>query len=240
MYGNLLVSVFYVSFVMSAASFFAPPALCRNTYACVAQIPSKDALFLWTKEKSEVAAPSGRFRFLNQLNMRRGSGGTSRLKKKSTKPQIFGVDVSVTNALIAVNAIVFLTVKKYPNVLRKLMKFDRAISNGQTYRIFSSLFLHKALYHVGANSYSLYQIGPGAEKIFGSSRFFCTYIFSGALANIATYILKSSPASLGASGCTFGIIGAFATHFYRNRAIIGKAESDAGKTSVSSPSHVNY
>jgi membrane associated rhomboid family serine protease len=166
-----------------------------------------------------------KFRF-DRLLMRRGNASQSKqLKKRAT---LGGVDVTVTNVLIAINIAVFLIVKKYPYLAQKYMKVDRLIARGQTYRLFSSVFLHQALYHVGANSYSLYNLGQMAEKTFGSARFLSTYLFAGILANVATYAFKSSPASLGASGCTFGIIGAFATYYYRNRLIFGKAQSDAG------------
>ena len=174
----------------------------------------------------------GRLRILDRLTMRRGNYGGNgqqrKLKARPSKRSIGGVEVTVTNILIALNIAAFLAIKKFPNLCSKFMKFDRAIARGQTYRLFTSVFVHEAIYHVGANSYSLYQIGPMADKVFGSARFLSTYLFAGIMANIATYVLKTSPASLGASGCTFGIIGAFSTHFYRNRAVFGKEQSDAG------------
>ena len=60
-----------------------------------------------------------------------------------------------------------------------------------------------------------------AERIFGPERFVAIYMASGVLANVATVVMKSSPLSLGASGCTFGLVGAFAAYFYRNRGVLG-------------------
>jgi membrane associated rhomboid family serine protease len=212
--------------IVSVASFF-PSAVCN-----VPDFSQNNPSLFRDSGRRVVVPVSNVSRFCNVMNMRRPGGGGGRLKKQksgTSKMKIAGIDVSVTNVLIAVNLAVFLALKKYPRLANRFMKYDRAIAAGQRYRLFTSVFLHKALYHVGANSYSLYQIGPMADIIFGPSRFFCTYLFSGVFANVLTYMFKSSPASLGASGCTFGIIGAFATHFYRNRAILGKAQSDSGK-----------
>ena len=212
--------------IVSVASFF-PSAIC-----CAPVFSQNNPPLLRDGERRETAQTSNAFRFYNVLTMKRSGsiGGRSRKQKVGlSKMKIAGIDVSMTNVLIAINLAVFLAIKKYPRLANRFMKYDRAIAAGQRYRLFTSVFLHKALYHVGANSYSLYQIGPMADIIFGPSRFFCTYLFSGVFANVLTYMFKSSPASLGASGCTFGIIGAFATHFYRNRAILGKAQSDSGE-----------
>lgn len=240
MHRALLFTLCYSAFVVTAVSLLSNTVYFARSNATWKELPQNNAVLSWNKGKEAMAPASGRFRFLNNFNMRRGSGGSGRLKKQkgSNKLKIAGVEVTVTNILIAVNMAVFLAIKKYPRLSNKFMKFDRAISNGQSYRLFTSVFLHKALYHVGANSYSLYQIGPLADKIFGPSRFLCTYLFSGVFANVLTYIFKSSPASLGASGCTFGIIGAFATHFYRNKAILGKAQSDSGTNA--STYYLNY
>ena len=53
---------------------------------------------------------------------------------------------------------------------------------------------------MGTNSYSLYNVGPMADKVFGPVRFLAVYLFSGICANVITYALGTSPASLGASG----------------------------------------
>jgi len=71
------------------------------------------------------------------------------------------------------------------------------------------------------NSYSLYNIGPFAQSSFGAERFVATYLASGLVANVATYATNSSPYSLGASGCTFGLIGALLIYFWRNKRILG-------------------
>ena len=237
-----LLFLFCATFMASAVSLLSPAAiLARGNFTW--GIPRKSSSFPPWKAFDDKLSRLGNssFRILDKLMMRRGNYGESgpqrKQKSRPSKLSIGGISVTMTNVLIALNLAAFLAIKKFPYLSSKFMKFDRMIARGQTYRLFTSVFVHTAIYHVGANSYSLYQIGPMADKLFGPARFLSTYLFSGIMANVATYLLKSSPASLGASGCTFGIIGAFTTHFYRNRAVFGKAQSDAG-TLIIPPSHI--
>lgn len=224
---NLIVACCF-ALMANAVCLLSPTVLIsRNNHSWQEQ-PKTNALISGIRQEQ---SPSNRFRFLSELTMRRGNYGGGRVRKQKETPQqlsIWGVDVTMTNILIAMNVACFLLIKRSPGLCNRFMKYDRMIARGQTYRLITAVFVHKTIYHVGANSYSLYNVGPMADKFFGSARFLSTYLFSGVMANVLTYALGTSPASLGASGCTFGIIGAFATHFYRNRKIFGKAQSDAG------------
>jgi rhomboid protease GluP len=72
----------------------------------------------------------------------------------------------------------------------------------------------------------------------GKSRFVFIYLASGVVANLLTFLAGSSPYSLGASGCTFGLIGAFACHFYRNQRVLG-ASAQAGLESLKQSVFIN-
>ena len=189
--------------------------------------------FPWNRGIQQVnTEPTGRFRFLNKLLARRGNyGGNGRIKKQKNGSKKFnlGIEVSATNILIAINLAVWLAIQKFPMITNKFMKYDRMIARGQLYRLFTAVFVHKDFYHVAVNSYSLYSIGPQAIQKFGTARFLSTYLVSGVFANVVTYLLKSSPMSIGASGCTMGLVGAFSTYYYRNRGIFGKQQSAYGK-----------
>eukprot|EP01031_Cornospumella_fuschlensis_P031298 gene31298-37826_t len=95
------------------------------------------------------------------------------------------------------------------------MKIDHLIARGQIYRLLTSLFLHGSAYHLFANTFSLSQIGPQIERIFGPMAYVTIYLSSGALANAGAYLTHSSPFALGASGCVFGLLGAYAVFAYR-------------------------
>jgi membrane associated rhomboid family serine protease len=133
------------------------------------------------------------------------------------------ITVSATNIIIATNIVMFLLTTLRPRLKMSLMKSDRAIRYyGQNYRLLTALFVHGNIQHILMNSYSLYNIGPAVENAFGTTRYVLTYLASGLLANFVTYTSGSSPYSLGASGCTYGLIGALATYCARNRHILGQ------------------
>jgi len=142
---------------------------------------------------------------------------------------LFGVPITATNIIISLNIVIYVFTKGVFGILGSnqrlwsLMKVDRAIRHGQTYRLFTSLFCHGSFMHLVLNSYSLFNLGPAAQRAFNTHRFVFIYLSSGVLANLATYLIGASPYSLGSSGSTFGLIGAFAVYFYRNQAIIGPA-----------------
>lgn len=63
--------------------------------------------------------------------------------------------------------------------------------------------------------------------MFGSTKFAIIYVLSGVLANLATYAIGISPASLGASGSVFGILGALGAYCYAYRGRLGSLEQQS-------------
>ena len=51
--------------------------------------------------------------------------------------------------------------------------------NGEYYRLFSSIFLHAGLIHLGCNMYSLYVVGPQVESFYGKLKYLFIFLFSG-------------------------------------------------------------
>lgn len=98
------------------------------------------------------------------------------------------------------------------------VKDNASIMAGQLWRFVTPIFLHGGLLHIAVNSYSLYVIGPQAERAFGRARFLAIYLLSGIMGVIASFFFISEP-SLGASGALFGLIGAMVPLLYRNRHI---------------------
>lgn len=79
---------------------------------------------------------------------------------------------------------------------------------GQPWRLFSGLFLHGGLLHVGLNMLALYQGGQLAERVFGSRRFLALYLACGVVASMASVWWRPNGLSIGASGAVFGVFGA--------------------------------
>jgi membrane associated rhomboid family serine protease len=130
--------------------------------------------------------------------------------------------IGLTEILIGVNCAVFLLCQMNPRLTMDYMKSNRMIYRyGQKYRLLTSMFLHGSVMHLASNSFSLYNVGPEVERLFGRGRYLLTYLGSGILANIATYALGVSQNSLGASGSIFGVVGALGFFWFRNQEAIG-------------------
>jgi rhomboid protease GluP len=137
----------------------------------------------------------------------------------------------VTYSLIFVNVIVFLIsvylskdiIDINPNVLEYLGAKDNVlISNGEYYRLLTSIFLHSGIIHITMNMYSLFAIGPLVEKYYGRFRYIFIYILSGIFASLTSFIF-SPYMSVGASGAIFGVLGATLVMAYKLRERIGKS-----------------
>jgi membrane associated rhomboid family serine protease len=92
-----------------------------------------------------------------------------------------------------------------------------AIADGQFWRLFSAMFLHANLLHIGFNAYALYLFGTMVERDFGRTRMILIYVVAGFLASAASYAFGDLNSAVGASGAIFGIFGAFIAYNYRRR-----------------------
>jgi membrane associated rhomboid family serine protease/predicted negative regulator of RcsB-dependent stress response len=144
----------------------------------------------------------------------------------------------ITWGLLAANALVFGAMaatavitgqQPLPNLLsspdpalllRFGAKYGPAILGGEYWRLMTAVFLHDGLIHLAINSYALFVIGLQTEQFFGHARYLIIYLFAGAASVIASYMAASTLA-VGASGAIFGLVGALAVFFLRNRRMFG-------------------
>jgi membrane associated rhomboid family serine protease len=93
------------------------------------------------------------------------------------------------------------------------------IAAGQEWRLFTSMFLHAGLLHLGFNAYALWIFGQVVEVELGRLRFLVIYLVTGLFAGAASYAFAPSPVvvGVGASGAIFGIFGAFVAYNWRRR-----------------------
>ena len=77
--------------------------------------------------------------------------------------------------------------------------------------IFSSMFMHGGLFHIGGNMLYLWIFGNNVEDTLGHGRFLTFYLLSGIAAALAqTAVGPSSPVPMvGASGAVSGVLGAY-------------------------------
>ena len=100
------------------------------------------------------------------------------------------------------------------------------IASGEYWRLFSAMFLHSGLIHLGFNVIGLLIFGHQVERLYGYTRFLVIYILAGLAGSITSYAfnLSSAPYAIGvgASGAVFGILGALVAFFLSNRGLLGK------------------
>ena len=73
------------------------------------------------------------------------------------------------------------------------------IADGQFWRLFSAMFLHGGLLHIGFNAYALYMFGQIVESQVGRTRFVVIYFVSGFLASATSYAFGPGRATSGSA-----------------------------------------
>src|SRR6266851_6050905 len=136
----------------------------------------------------------------------------------------------VTNILIGINVAVYLilaflsrSVDIDPNVLLTAgAQYGPLVAHGEYWRIFTAMFLHFSITHIGLNMLSLFFIGTAVEVFYGKWRYLVIYLASGIAGGIATYFLSAPTViAAGASGAIFGVFGALGIFYLFNRRSLG-------------------
>ncbi|MGN1023161.1 MAG: rhomboid family intramembrane serine protease [Lachnospiraceae bacterium] len=126
----------------------------------------------------------------------------------------------VTYILIGINAVVFFleTLMGGSENLQVALSFGALYTPlvteyGQWWRLFTAMFLHFGIQHLGSNMISLWAIGPYAETFFGKARYLLLYLVSGICGNLLTVAVElhtgSYALSAGASGAICGLLSVF-------------------------------
>lgn len=146
----------------------------------------------------------------------------------------------ITRILIIINIIVFFVtfIPEFSNSdwlytllgLSESVSLDRAVSmygmipydvirGTRLYTLFTSMFLHADLWHLGGNMLFLYVFGDNVEDTFGHGRYLLFYLVSGLTASAAFILTSLDPFSavIGASGAIAGVLGAYLVLFPRAR-----------------------
>jgi len=160
------------------------------------------------------------------------------IRDENPKPP--GYRPIVTYFLIAINVIVFfwevavigpsfeftnqraaILFHQYGTVPSEITKGLIDKDYGVIQPLFSSMFLHAGIMHLGGNMLFLYIFGDNIELKFGRSKFLLLYLFWGLVADFAH--IMSDPSSqipaLGASGAISGVLGAYLILFPRAKIV---------------------
>ena len=73
------------------------------------------------------------------------------------------------------------------------VKWNEGILRGELWRLFTPMFLHGSIYHIGFNMYALANFGPGLERHYGHRRFLALFILGGFAGNVVSFIFSSAP-----------------------------------------------
>jgi rhomboid protease GluP len=94
--------------------------------------------------------------------------------------------------------------------------------HGQPWRLFTSMFVHFGIVHIGFNMYVLYQVGRLTEQLFGRVKYVFLYLATGLVGGLASLLVHPDVVGAGASGAIFGVYGAFLGLLFVRRHVIPK------------------
>ncbi len=133
----------------------------------------------------------------------------------------------VNYALIAMNILVFvIQLMQGPNLDQFVQRYaliPLQVTTGFDLRdlgdIFSSMFMHAGLAHIGGNMLYLWIFGDNVEDATGHLGYLAFYLFGGVLASV-THLLTnptSQVPTVGASGAIAAVLGAYMVLYPRSR-----------------------
>lgn len=123
-----------------------------------------------------------------------------------------------TPVLIHLNVLIFLLLfffgfgfmhVKGGDLLRFGANFKPLVSEGEIWRLLSSIFLHGGFLHLLMNMMALFFAGLFLESLLGKWRLLLLYIVTGIVASVASCMWYDATISVGASGAIFGLYGYF-------------------------------
>lgn len=146
------------------------------------------------------------------------------IERNPTARKLAGV--SLANAIIAVNVVVFvlMVATGRPTASRTLFDFGALtapLDRSQWWRVFTSMFVHIGAFHLLFNMFALFLFGRAVEGRYGKTRFLVLYLASGLLGAGASLAFTGVGLRAGASGGVFGILGAWVAFYVLHRSASG-------------------
>lgn len=93
-------------------------------------------------------------------------------------------------------------------VVYPLLQVNREVWHGAIWMLFTAMFLHADLLHIGGNVFFLLLFGTALEEQISPKRWMITYLTSGLVGDIAFLLLGGDAIGLGASGAIWGLLAA--------------------------------
>ena len=127
-------------------------------------------------------------------------------------------DFYLTPIIMDINILVFLLMVcsglglvsfKATDLLHWGANYKPYTTNGEWWRLLTSIFLHGGIMHLLSNMYGLLFVGILLEPKLGKNKFAIIYLVTGIIASLASIIWHEKTISVGASGAIFGLYGFF-------------------------------
>ena len=182
-------------------------------------------LQFWTQNEEEAK------RIAQSLPATMSAAGTAAREYASQLAALDRGDF-VTKGLVAANVLVFgaaglagagLLVPNAEVLQAWGTNFGPLTTDGQWWRLITSMFLHFGVFHLALNMWALYVGGRLAERLFGSWAFALLYFAAGIAGSLGSLIWNPAVNSAGASGAIFGVYGAMLAFFLRKHSAIPPA-----------------
>jgi rhomboid protease GluP len=107
-----------------------------------------------------------------------------------------------------------------PSLIPLVSNFGPYTTDGDWWRLLTSMYLHLGLLHLAFNMWALASFGPLVERLYGSVSYFLIYMVAGLAGGLASVSWRPEVNSVGASGAIFGIFGALMAAQLHNRGSI--------------------
>jgi len=131
----------------------------------------------------------------------------------------------VNYLLIAVNVLVFVLMFSmsdtaleaffYEHAMIPANYMDGSITLDDVMDIFTSMFMHAGLAHIGGNMLYLWIFGDNVEDRVGHGRYLAFYLIGGVIADLTHFLIDpySTLPTVGASGAISAVLGAYLIYF---------------------------
>ena len=136
--------------------------------------------------------------------------------------------INVNQIIVVVNILVFLSLEIIGDTENAMFLYEHGamhpvgvFKEGEWYRLFTCMFLHFGIHHLGNNMILLFFLGNQLEDMVGHIKYLILYVLSGLSGSIVSMICmikqQEYAVSAGASGAVYGVIGALLYVVIRNK-----------------------
>ncbi len=94
------------------------------------------------------------------------------------------------------------------NAIPSIYQWNLEVFHGAYYQLFTSMFVHASIAHIGGNMLFLFIFGLRGEEMFSLPEYLGIYLVGGFVGNVVSLAFGPNLLSVGASGAIFALFGA--------------------------------